>query len=117
MAFDDLPLERTSVPARHLHDRRPSPTRWIIAVAAVLVAGAALALWWTIRERPEAAVPAPTPATNAAVSSHRPARQFEELPALDSSDERVRQMAALLSRHPLFVRLLATKDLMRTMAL
>ena len=116
MAFDDLPLERTTLPSRHLH-RRSSPTRWIIAVAVILVAGAALALWWTIRERPEAAVPAPTPATNAAVASHRPGRQFEALPALDASDERVRQMAAALSRHPLFVRLLATKDLMRTMAL
>lgn len=117
MAFDDLPLERTNLPSRHLHDRRPSPTRWIIAVAVILVAGAALALWWTIRERPEAAVPAPTPATSAAVASHRPARQLQELPALDASDERIREMAAALSHHPLFMRLLATKDLMRTMAL
>jgi hypothetical protein len=117
MAFDDLPLERTRVPSRPLHDRRPSPTRWIIAVAAVLVAGAALALWWTIRERPETAVPAPTPATNAAVTTHRPPRQLVELPALDASDAAIRQLAATLSHHPLFERLLATKDLMRTMAL
>jgi hypothetical protein len=119
MAFDDLPLERTSPPSpRALHDRRPSPTRWIVAIAAVLVAGAALALWWTVRERPEPATPAPTPATTTAVASHRrPLPQPVELPSLDASDETVRHLAAALSHHPLFVRLLATKDLMRSTAL
>jgi hypothetical protein len=118
MLFDDVPIERTGLPAplpdRH---RRQSPTRWIVAIAAVIVAGSALTLWWTIRERPEAATPIPTAATNAAVASHRPNRQPVDLPALDASDAAVRQMAAFLSQHPLFVRLLATKDLMRSTAL
>jgi hypothetical protein len=118
MLFDDLPLERpgrpSPLPDRH---RRQSPTRWIVAIAAVIVAGSALALWWTIRERPEAATPIPTAATNAAVASHRPNRQPVDLPALDASDAAVREMAAFLSRHPLFERLLATKDLMRNTAL
>lgn len=118
MAFDDVPLDRTGLPSpMPSHARRPSPSRWVIAVAAVIVAGSALALWWTIRERPEAATPVPTPATNVAVASHRPVRQPVDLPALDASDPLVRQMAAVLSRHPLFVRLLATKDLIRTTAL
>jgi hypothetical protein len=118
MLFDDLQLERTGrpspLPDRH---RQQSPTRWIVAIAAVIVAGSALALWWTIRERPEVATPIPTVATNAAVASHRPNRQPVDLPALDASDPVVRQMAAFLSQHPLFVRLLATKDLMRSTAL
>jgi hypothetical protein len=118
MLFDDHPLERTGLPSpvpdRH---RRQSPTRWIVAIAAVIVAGSALTLWWTIRERPEAATPIPTAATNAAVASHRPNRQPVDLPALDASDAAVRRMAAFLSQHPLFVRLLATKDLMRSTAL
>jgi hypothetical protein len=118
MAFDDVPLDRSGLPAPlPLHDRRPSPSRWVIAVAAVIVAGSALALWWTIRERPEPATPVPTPATNVAVGSHRPVRQPVDLPALDASDPIVRQMAAALSHHPLVVQLLATKDLMRTTAL
>jgi hypothetical protein len=118
MLFDDLPLEgkgpTSPLPDRH---RQQSPTRWIVAIAAVIVAGSALALWWTIRERPEAATPIPTAATNAAVASHRPNRQPVDLPALDASDPAVRQMAAFLSQHPLFVRLLATPDLMRNAAL
>lgn len=118
MLFDDLPLERPGLPSplpdRH---RRRSPTRWIVAIAAVIVAGSALALWWTIREQPEAATPIPTAATNAAVASHRPNRQPVDLPALDASDAAVRNMAGFLSQHPLFVSLLATKDLMRNTAL
>jgi hypothetical protein len=87
------------------------------AVAAIVVAGSLHALWWIIRERPESATPMPTPATNAAVSSHRPVRQAIDLPALDASDEAVRQLAAFLARNPLLARMLATKDLVRTFAL
>src|SRR5271168_3703306 len=108
MAFDDLPLQRTGLPSPlPRRDRQRSPTRWVVAIAAVLVAGSALALWWTIRERPEAAAPVPTPATNAAVASHRPTRQPVDLPPLDASDSAIRTLAAVLSQHPLFIRLLA----------
>jgi hypothetical protein len=116
MSFDDLPLERTiQSPIRR--DPRSTPTRWIVAIAAVVVAGSLLALWWIVRERPEAATPVPTAATNAAVSSHRPIRQPVELPALDESDETIRRMAAFLSKNPLFERLLATKGLVRAVSL
>jgi hypothetical protein len=116
MAFDDLTLERTPSPPVH-RDRRPSPTRWIIAAAAIVIAGSLLALWWIIRERPETATPVPTPATSAAVASHRPVRQGVDLPALDASDEAVRKLAAFLAKNPVIARLLATKDLIRTFAL
>lgn len=118
MAFDDLPLERTTPPSPlRDYSNPPGPSRWIVAIAAIIVAGSALALWWIIRERPEAAIPAPTPTTAAAVATHRPSRQPVDLPALDASDGAIREMAAVLSRNPLFERLLATKDLMRNTAL
>jgi hypothetical protein len=118
MAFDDLPLERPTAPPGALaHDRRGSPTRWIVAAAAIIVAGSLLALWWIVRERPESATPVPAAATTAAVTSHRPNRQPIDLPAIDASDDAVRSLAAFLSHHPLFERLLATKGLIRAVAL
>ncbi len=122
MAFDDLPLERTAPPPSPAPlPRRDSGhgthTRWIVAIAAIVVAASALALWWTVRERPDAATPVPTSATNAAVASRRPKLQSADLPNLDASDTAIRDMAAFLSHHPLFVRLLATKDLIRSATL
>jgi hypothetical protein len=122
MSFDDLPLERTVPPPAPAplpirDSAHGTPTRWIVAIAGIVVAGSALALWWTVRERPDAATPVPTPATNAAVASRRPKVQAGDLPSLDASDTAIRDMAAFLSHHPLFIQLLATKDLVRSATL
>jgi hypothetical protein len=116
MPLDDLPLHRSTEEDSGPSPRR-GPTPWVVLGAAVVVAGAALAFWWLSHTQPDTATPAPTAATDAAVASHRPKRQLIDLPSLDGSDDVLRQSIALLSRHPLLARLLATPGLVRSATL
>lgn len=113
MAFDDLMLDRPAHPKPSAPKPQSGPTRWVVLGAAAIVAIALLALWWMSRNQPDAAVPAPTPTTDAGARSNRPKRQEIDLPALDQSDDTLRHYVALLSKHPLLARLLATQGLVR----
>jgi hypothetical protein len=116
MTFEDLPLDRppSQGPSRN---RAASPTRWIMLAAGAVVVGALLTLWWMSRTRPTPATPAPTTATEAALSPQRPKAQSIDLPSLDESDTVLRDMVAALSRHPTLAKFLATKGLVRAATL
>ncbi len=120
MAFDDLPLR----PASGLPPPPPPPApppssavRWVVVGVLALAAGGALSLWWMTRAQPDEVVPAPTAATDAAMTTNRPLREPMELPALDGSDTVFRDLVGLLSRHPLLARLLASDGLIRAAVL
>src|SRR5436189_6220325 len=102
------------------HPHRPpsgsSPTRWIVAVATVVVVGAAIAFFWMTRAQVDNAPPAPT-TTDVAVKSGRPQRQQIDLPPLDDSDAVMRQLVSTLSRNPLIAKLLVNKALVRSAVL
>jgi hypothetical protein len=114
MGLDDLRLDRTATPT----PAEPPPVgasslRWIAVGAAGVIAGGLLTFWWMSRAQPDTAAPAPTTATEVAVGSNRPKRQFMDLPALDASDTWLANLVSGLSRHPTLARLLATPDLVR----
>ena len=119
MAFEEPPLARTPNP-RAVAPPPPeggSPTRWVVVAALAIAAGAGLAFWWMTRAQPDQVPPGPTTATEGALTSHRPQRQAMDLPTLDSSDAIFREAVAVLSKHPLLTRLMATEGLVRATAL
>jgi len=120
MSFDDLPLARTPAPRGASPLPTPeggSPTRWIAVAALALAAGAGLTYWWLTRAQPNQVPPGPTVATEGAVTSNRPKRQPWELPTLDGSDGIFRDAVAVLSKHPMLTRLMATDGLIRAAVL
>jgi hypothetical protein len=119
MALDDLPLgpPRGRPPHDASRSAPPGPLRWIAVGAGGLVAGALLTFWWMSRAQTPPATPAPTVATDVAVTSNRPKRQPIDLPALDDSDSKIAELVSMLSRHPTLARLLATPGLVRATTL
>ncbi|MCC7009202.1 MAG: DUF3014 domain-containing protein [Acidobacteria bacterium] len=118
MPIDDLPLDRpASLTPGAAPPPSPSPWRWVVVGLGGLAAGALLTFWWLGRSQPPTATPAPTTATDMAVASNRPKRQFLSLPSLDASDTLLAELVATLSRHPTLSRLLATKGLVRSATL
>jgi len=120
MSFDDLPLARTPAPRGMSPQPAPeggSPTRWVVVAALALAAGSGLTYWWLTRAQPDQVPPGPTIATEGAVTSNRPKRQPWELPALDGSDGIFRDAVAVLSKHPVLTRLMATDGLIRAAVL
>ena len=115
MAIDDLPLHGASRndPPGRATGRPSSVIRLILVGVAGVAAGVLLTFWWLSRSRLDPAMPAPTSATDVAVTSNRPKRQPIDLPLLDASDILLRQLVSALSQHPALARLLATKDLVR----
>jgi hypothetical protein len=113
MPYDDLPLDRPEVRPSESLPPPPSPTRWILVGAAVVVAIALLSLWWMSRTQLHPATPSPTAPTDVAVAPNRPRPQPLELPSLVDSDALLRDLVAKLSQHPLVTRLLATSGLVR----
>jgi hypothetical protein len=69
------------------------------------------------RAQPDQVPPGPTTATEGAITSRRPQRQAMDLPTLDSSDAIFREAVAVLSKHPMLTRLMATDGLVRSTAL
>jgi hypothetical protein len=118
MAFDEAPLARTPDPRTVAPPPEGgSPTRWIVVAALAIAAGAGLAFWWMTRAQPDQVPPGPTTATEGAITSRRPQRQAMDLPTLDSSDAIFREAVAVLSKHPMLTRLMATDGLVRSTAL
>jgi hypothetical protein len=119
MPLDDLPLHRQTAPSRRpgTASDGSSAKRWVVIGACTVVVAALFVLWWMSRAQPRTAIPAPTHATDVAVSSNRPKRQPMSLPALDQSDSFLRELVATLSRHPLIERYLATSDVVRSTVL
>lgn len=124
MPYDDLPLGRPSspppLPSSSRGSRgasRPSASRWIIAVAAIVAASGGLYFWWLTRQPAIPSTPPPTNATDVAVGGNRPTPQPIELPSLDASDALFREFVSTLSRHPQLARLLATDGLVRAAVL
>ncbi len=118
MPFDDRPLDRTTTPGAGPHTPQPSSSRrWVIVGAFIVIAAAGLTLWWMSRSEPRTAMPAPTQATDVAVGSTRPKRQPMSLPSLDGSDTLLRELIAVLSRHPHIARFLATDEIARNTVL
>ena len=119
MSLDDLPLHGAPDPPP-LEPRRATasgPARWLVVGAAVVIAGSLLALRWMSRAQPPAVELAPVPAAAPAPASRRPQRQPLELPSLAASDVMLRELVAELSRHPMLARFLATRGLVRSIAL
>lgn len=118
MGFEDQPLSRPSPPpASPSPDPRSSTSRWVIVGAFAVIGAAALTLWWMSRAQPPTVLPAPTSATDREQASRRPHRQPLELPSLVDSDAMLRELAATLSRHPLITQLVATRGVVRALAL
>lgn len=118
MAFDDQPLARTPPPPPlDPASGEGAPTRWIVLTALGVAAVAGLGYWWMTRAQPAPLTPAPTAATEGALTTNRPQRQPWELPALDGSDSIFRDAVAALSAHPQLARLLATSGLVRAAVL
>jgi hypothetical protein len=117
MAFDDLRLDRPSPVSSEPPSSAGSSFRWVAVGAAGVIVGGLLTFWWMSRAQPGTATPAPTTATDVAVGSNRPKRQFIDLPALDASDAWLADLVSGLSRHPTLARLLATPGLVRATTL
>jgi len=119
MAFDDLPLHRPPDPPspRRRREASSSTARWLIVGAGLVVAGSMLALWWLSRAQPPTAIPAPATVNDPNQAARRPPRELLELPSLANSDEMLRALGGQLSRDSLLARLLATRELARTMTL
>ena len=112
MPIDDLPLDRPSPPVPpSAPPASSSPWRWVVVGAGGLLAGALLTFWWMSRAQPPTGTPAPTEATDVAVASKRPQRQFISLPSLETSDSLLADLVSGLSKHPTLARLLATRGL------
>lgn len=121
MAHDDLPLHIAprggpSIPPLP-PDPPPSPTRWVIVGAGVVIVGALLTLWWMGRAQLDPTSLAPTGPTEGELAKRRPKEQPLELPPLGQSDPLIRELAATLSRHPLLARLAATPSVVRAIVL
>ncbi len=118
MTYDDLPLDvARPEPGPPPAKDRPAVLRWVLVVAVAMAIGSALTFWWMSRRQPEPANPAPTAATDVPIGLNRPIAQDLTLPTLDESDGFLRELVAVLSKHPLLARLLATKDVVRSAAL
>lgn len=118
MAFDDLPLNRPPDPAPQRGRQASSSTaRWLIVGAGLVVAGSVLALWWLSRAQPPTVSPAAATMSDPNQAARRPLREPLELPPLDNSDEMLRELVRQLSGNPVLARLLATRELVRTMTL
>jgi hypothetical protein len=117
LRLDDLPMRSDPTPPAAPPPRSASPGRWIVLAAVIIAAGALVYLFWMTRTRPEPIAPAPASASPVAQAAHRPAREPLDLPPLNQSDAFVRDLVAALAKHPLFAKLLATKDLIRSATL
>jgi hypothetical protein len=119
MAFDELPLNRPPDPSpRREREESSSTARWLIVGAGLVVAGSVLALWWLSRAQPPTVTPAPATTTDPSrEAERRPRRQPLDLPSLATSDDLLRELVHQLSSDPLLARLLATRELVRTMTL
>lgn len=117
MSTDDLPLHHPSPVHAPEPPAKSSAWRWAVVGLGGLAAGALLTFWWMGRAQPPTAAPVPTPATDVAVASKRPKRQFISLPSLDTSDTLLAELVSNLSKHPTLARLLATRGLVRAATL
>jgi hypothetical protein len=118
MAYEDFPLHDPSPPLPNEPTRRPTgPSRWIVLGAVIIIVGSLLAMWWLGRTRPVPSPPTFTNAPDAPVTSLRPKGQPMELPALDASDELLRQAVSALSEHPLLAKLVTPTGVVRAAAL
>jgi Protein of unknown function (DUF3014) len=119
MAFDDLPLHRSPDPPapRRKREASSSTARWLIVGAGLVVTGSLLALWWLSRAQPPTVIPAPATMSDPTQAKRRPPREPLELPPLANSDAVLREFVGQLSRDSLLARLLATRDLVRSMTL
>jgi hypothetical protein len=122
MADQDLPLNvpppgGTPPPTPPVPSPPPSPTRWVVVGAGALIAGALLTLWWMGRAAVDPTTLAPTGPTEGQIASRRPKPEPLELPPLSDTDALVRELAGVLSRHPLVARLAATRGVVRGLVL
>ena len=117
MAFDDLPLNRPPDPSAERPRETTSTSRWLVVGAGLVVAGSMLALWWMSRAQPPTVTPAPATVSDSTQPGRRPPRTMLDAPGLPFSDEWFRQVVHQLSRDPMLTRLLATRELVRNMAL
>jgi hypothetical protein len=115
--FDDLHLDRPSVPEPEPARRDPAKAFVVVVllVAALAVTGV---VWWA-RHRPAATSTPPPTAANGAPSAPPPQAVAGEniaLPPLDDSDSLVRQLVSRLSSHPRVAQWLTTDQLIRNFA-
>jgi len=100
-------------------ESRPTPPRWPMLIAALLLIAGALAYYLYHRSRAGAGAAAPPPAASHATPATpgppgpSTEQSNENLPSLDASDEWVRLHAADLSSNPQFAKSLAGDDLIR----
>ena len=129
--LDDFELERTSQAADEATrrsplgvppDREPSASRLfpLTLVAVALVALGVLVVLYLVFRQPGPAKPIPGAAagpvpTSLPAPTEPPAAPAIPLPALETSDEYVRRLAAGLSAHPELARWLAQAALVRTL--
>ena len=111
----ERPLESSAEQDKPYLDPRPRRP-WLVAVVALLVAGA-VGWWWMAREEPEApAQPAPVAeAPDPAPAQPEPevAEPPFEVPPLSASDEVVAALVRELSEHPNLVAWTVNEDLAR----
>jgi len=120
MAYDDLPLTPSPPPPGSIEpvrSRRPPILRWIIVITVAMATGGLLTFWWMSRTQPEPATPAPTAATDVPISSNRPTAEDLTLPELGDSDAFLRELVAVLSRHPGLARFMAIDEIVRSATL
>jgi hypothetical protein len=118
MAIDDLSHDPAGpVPPSGGPPARTSATRWILVIVAAMAAGAFLTFSWMSRTQSSPVAPAPTAATDVPTGANRPDRQPLNLPGLDGADTFLADLVSALSRHPMIARLVATPDLVRSVAL
>lgn len=110
----DYELDKTEPESPPPAEQPGRPTRRIAAVVALIIIGIAAYIWYSRAGGPPtdtAPVTAP-PATATA----RPAPPLIDVPPLDESDAVVRRLIGALSSHPHLAAWLATRNLIRTMA-
>lgn len=85
----------------------------VIAVAIVVVLGAALFLWWGRDAPPEVPAPAPEPAAPVQEEPQEEADLDADLPPLEASDDLVRQLARRLTDDPALAAAVVPDGLLR----
>lgn len=110
----DYELDKTEPESPPPADPPGRPTRRIAAVVALIIIGVATYVWYSRAGGPPVeTAPATAPST---ASRARPAPPPIDVPPLDESDAVVRRLISALSSHPRLAAWLATRNLIRTMA-